>query len=113
MEGLNGGRINIGSCSIGGAEFALDKTREYVNQRSQFGKKIAEFQNTQFRLAEILEKIVSSKILVLLAAKSLDQNLQQKILLSSMAKMSATEKCFEAVDMCLQLFGGYGYLQDY
>ena len=101
MEGLNGGRISIGSCSIGGAEFVFDKTKEYVNQRSQFGKKIIEFQNTQFKLAEMLEKIISSKVLVLMAAKALDQGLNTKILLSAMAKMSATEKCFDAVDMGL------------
>lgn len=73
LQGLNGGRVNIASCSIGGAEYVFDKTVQYVQERKQFGKTIAHFQNTQFKLAEMATKIMTSKLLVRLAAKGLDE----------------------------------------
>ena len=113
MKALNGGRVNIASCSLGGAQFALDKAIEYTNDRKQFGKRISDFQNTQFKLAEFATKLLSSKLMVRAAAQALDSNDKDQIALASMAKLQATDQCFEIVDGCLQLFGGYGYLHEY
>lgn len=113
MQALNGGRVNIASCSLGGAQFALDKAIDYTNDRKQFGKRLADFQNTQFKLAEFATKLLSSKLMVRAAAQALDTDDKDKIALASMAKLHATDECFEVVDGCLQLFGGYGYLHEY
>ena len=113
LEALNGGRVNISSCSLGGAQLAFDLTKNYTQERKQFGKRISDFQNTQFKMAEFATKLTSSRFLVRNAAKSIDEKSDDAILLASMAKIEATESCFEIVDGCLQLFGGYGYLHDY
>lgn len=113
MQALNGGRVNIASCSLGGAQFAIDKAIEYTNDRKQFGKRLSEFQNTQFKLSEFATKLISSRLLVRAAAHALDNDDKDKIALASMAKLHATDQCFEVVDGCLQLFGGYGYLHEY
>ena len=113
MNGLNGGRVNIASCSLGGAEFAIERTLGYTKERKQFGKRIIDMQNTQFKLAQMSSRLIASRLVVRLAAKALDENDPQKIVLCSMAKLIATEDCFRIVDDALQLFGGYGYLHEY
>jgi len=119
MKTLNGGRINIASCSLGGAQFALEEAIKYVNERKQFNKKISEFQNTQFQLAKMSTELLCSRLAVREAARSYDKSIesnQPNDLVPSMnaaAKFIATEKCYSVIDGCLQLLGGYGYLQDY
>ena len=113
MQGLNGGRVNIASCSLGGAQAVLDQTVQYTKDRKQFGKSIADFQNTQFKLAESASKLLTSRLAVRFAAQALDQKDQDLIGLASLAKLEATDNCFQVVDDCLQLFGGYGYLHEY
>jgi alkylation response protein AidB-like acyl-CoA dehydrogenase len=113
MSGLNGGRINIASCSLGGAQYAFDRALAYTNERKQFDKKIFDFQNTQFKLAEMAAKIFASRLLVRAAARGIDANDEDKISMASMAKLVATEDCFWVADEALQLFGGYGYLHEY
>lgn len=113
MNGLNGGRINIGACSLGGAQLALDKALDYVKQRKQFGKTISDFQNTQFALAKIQTRITASRLFLYEAAKNLDLDSSEKVSWAAMAKYYVTEECYFAVDEALQLFGGYGYLQEY
>jgi hypothetical protein len=113
MNGLNGGRVNIASCSLGGAEFAIDRAIVYAKERKQFGKRLIDFQNTQFKLATMEARLLASRLIVRQAAKALDQDDHGKIPLCSMAKLIATEDCFQIVDQALQLFGGYGYLHEY
>lgn len=113
MGGLNGGRINISSCSLGGALASLETTVDYVKDRQQFGKSIASFQNTQFKLAELATKLTSSRLIVRQAAKMLDENSPATASWAAMAKLQATEDCYDIVDRCIQLHGGYGYLKDY
>ena len=113
LKGLDGGRINIGSCSLGGAALAFDQTVKYVQDRKQFGKSISQFQNTQFKLSELASDLTASRLLIRKAAISIDENNEQKTLFSAMAKYYSTEKCFDLVNQCLQLHGGYGYLKDY
>lgn len=113
MKGLDGGRINIASCSLGAGYAALTATRDYVSQRQQFGKPIAAFQNTQFELAEMSGQLISSRLLVRQAAMALDNKHPTAGALCALAKMEATEKCFNLTDRALQLHGGYGYLKDY
>eukprot|EP01064_Diplonema_japonicum_P031250 TRINITY_DN5524_c0_g1_i2.p1 TRINITY_DN5524_c0_g1~~TRINITY_DN5524_c0_g1_i2.p1 ORF type:complete len:288 (+),score=96.94 TRINITY_DN5524_c0_g1_i2:400-1263(+) len=113
MAGLDGGRINISTCSLGAAQKALDLAIDYTKERKQFGKPIAGFQNTQFKLAEMAAKVQSSRLMIRQAATALDQNDPSKTPLAAMAKFHATDKCWEVVDEALQLHGGYGYLKDY
>ncbi|EAS01437.1 acyl-CoA dehydrogenase (macronuclear) [Tetrahymena thermophila SB210] len=113
MTALDGGRVNIASTSLGSAAQCLAKTKEYVGQRKQFGKSIDSFQNTQFRIAEMATDLIASRLLVREAAKKIDLNHPNKTLYASMAKIQATEKCYNIVDQCLQLHGGYGYISEY
>ncbi|RWS21195.1 isobutyryl-CoA dehydrogenase-like protein [Leptotrombidium deliense] len=118
MKGLNGGRINIASCSLGGAQRAIEETIEHVTVRKQFNKRLADFQNTQFQLAAMSSELVASRLLVRNAASTLDalesgDSNAPAVSMASAAKLYATEKCFYIIDGCLQLFGGYGYLYDY
>lgn len=113
MQGLDGGRINIASCSLGAARAALERSLEHVGQRRQFGKPLAEFQALQFKLADMLTQLVASRQLVLLAADRLDRSHAQASLYCAMAKRLATDLCFEICNEALQLHGGYGYLNDY
>lgn len=113
MTGLDGGRINIASCSLGGAQQSLDLATQYVQERKQFNQPIFNFQNTQFRLAEMAAKVHSSRLMVRQAASSIDSNDPNKTVLCAMAKMVATEQCYDVVDQALQLHGGYGYLNDF
>ena len=113
MMGLDGGRINIATCSVGGAQFALDQTREYTKGRKQFGKDISSFQNTRFKLADMLTKVHASRLMVRRAASALDCKIPSATAECAMAKRFATDTCFEVADTALQLHGGYGYLRDY
>ncbi len=113
MAGLDGGRINIGACSLGGAQRCLDEAVAYVKDRSQFGKAIAEFQNTQFQLADMAADLEAARALLYLAAVKVSNGAPDKSRFSAMAKKLATDSGSEIVDKALQMFGGYGYLKDY
>ncbi len=113
MAGLDGGRLNIGACSLGGAQRCLDEAITYVKDRQQFGKSIAEFQNTQFVLADMATDLEAARALLYLAAAKVNENAPDKSRFSAMAKKLATDTGSEIVDKALQMFGGYGYLRDY
>lgn len=113
MAGLDGGRINIGACSLGGAQRCLDEAVQYVKDRSQFGKSIAEFQNTQFQLADMATDLEAARALLYLAATKVTAGAPDKSRFSAMAKKLASDSGSEIVDKALQMFGGYGYLRDY
>jgi len=113
MAGLDGGRLNIGACSLGGAQRALYEAIAYTKDRKQFGKSIAEFQNTQFTLAEMAAELEAARALLYLAAAKVTSGAHDKTRFAAMAKMIATESGSKVVDRALQLFGGYGYLKEY
>ncbi|OYX93328.1 MAG: acyl-CoA dehydrogenase [Novosphingobium sp. 35-62-5] len=113
MAGLDGGRLNIGACSLGGAQRCLDESVQYVKDRCQFGKAIAEFQNTQFVLADMATDLESARALLYLAAAKVTSGAPDKTRFSAMAKKLATDNGSSIVDRALQMFGGYGYLRDY
>lgn len=113
MSGLDGGRLNIGACSIGGAQRCLDEAVEYVKQRKQFGQPIAEFQNTQFMLADMATELAASRALLHVAAQKVDDDAADKTTYVAMAKLKATEAGSKIANDALQLHGGYGYLMDY
>lgn len=113
MNGLNGGRINIASCSLGAAHASICAARDHSKVRKQFGKDIGSFQNTQFKLAEMTGGLVASRQVVRQAALHLDNKSPVAAQMCALAKMQATEECFEITDRALQIFGGYGYLKDY
>jgi alkylation response protein AidB-like acyl-CoA dehydrogenase len=113
MMGLDGGRLNIGACSLGGAQRCLDESIAYVKDRRQFGKAIAEFQNTQFTLADMATELEAARALLYLAAAKVTDNTPDKTRFAAMAKRLATDTGSSVVDRALQLHGGYGYLMDY
>lgn len=113
MAGLDGGRLNIGACSLGGAQAALDKAIAYTQERKAFGKRIADFQNTQFQLADMETELEAARTFLWRAAASLDAKLPDATRLCAMAKRIATDRGFEIANQALQLHGGYGYLADY
>lgn len=113
MNGLNGGRVNIGACSLGGAAEALDVAADYVQSRKQFGKPIAGFQVTQFKLADMATDLEASRLMLYRAAAAIDAKDPSTPKLCAMAKRFATDACFDIVNQALQLHGGYGYLKDY
>ena len=113
MAGLDGGRLNIGACSLGGAQRCLDEAIAYVKDRKQFGQAIAQFQNTQFQIADMATDLEAARALLYLAAVKVTGGAADKSRFSAMAKKLATDKGFEIVDKALQMFGGYGYLRDY
>ena len=113
MKGLNGGRINIGACSLGGAQWALEKTIAYVTQRSTFGKPLAEHQALLFTLADMETELQAARALLHRAAWALDTGADDAVPLCAMAKRFATDASFTAANAALQLHGGYGYLADY
>lgn len=113
MAGLDGGRINIGSCSLGGAEFAYEQAREYTSHRSQFGKPISAFQANQFKLADMATGLEAARMMLYRAASAIDENNPRKSAYAAMAKRFATDECFKIANDALQLHGGYGYLRDY
>ncbi|MDH1108309.1 isobutyryl-CoA dehydrogenase [Pseudomonas otitidis] len=113
MKGLDGGRLNIASCSLGAAQAALEQSLRYVEERRQFDKPLASFQALQFKLADMLTDLTASRQMVRLAAHRLDQRHPEASLYCAMAKRFATDQCFEVCNQALQLHGGYGYLNDY
>ncbi|MCR9105225.1 MAG: acyl-CoA dehydrogenase family protein [Gammaproteobacteria bacterium] len=113
MEGLDGGRINIATCSIGTAQKALEEATAYVQERRQFDTAIADFQATQFKLADMLTSLVAARQMVRLAAYKLDTKDPQATTYCAMAKRFATDVGFEVCNDALQLFGGYGYIREY
>lgn len=113
MRGLDGGRINIASCSLGAAAAALEQSLAYVQERNQFGRPIADFQSVQFRLADMATERVAAQQMVRLAAWKLDNNDPEKTLYCAMAKRMATDLCFNICNEALQLHGGYGYISEY
>ncbi len=113
MKGLDGGRINIASCSLGAAQAALEQSLRYVEERKQFGKPLSGFQSLQFKLADMLTDLTASRQMVRLAAHKLDHGHSEASLYCAMAKRFATDHCFTLCNEALQLHGGYGYLNDY
>ena len=113
MMGLDGGRLNIGACSLGGAQRCLDEAIAYTRDRQQFGKPIADFQNTQFMLADMATELEAARALLYVAAAKVTANAPDKTKFAAMAKRLATDTGSSVVDRALQLFGGYGYLMDY
>jgi alkylation response protein AidB-like acyl-CoA dehydrogenase len=113
MMGLDGGRLNIAACSLGGARLALETTQAYVTTRKQFGKPLADFQNTQFKLADMATQLEACRLMVLRGAWAIDTNHPEKTKWCAMAKRMTTDACFQIADEALQLHGGYGYLKDY
>ncbi|MEK9808759.1 MAG: acyl-CoA dehydrogenase family protein [Halieaceae bacterium] len=113
MEGLDGGRINIATCSVGTAQQALEDAVAYVTERKQFDSTIADFQNTQFKLADMATELVASRQMIRLAASKLDRGDPQATTYCAMAKRFATDAGFTICNQALQLFGGYGYIKEY
>jgi len=113
MAGLNGGRINIASTSLGAAQHSLELARDHLKVRKQFGRALSETQHNQFTLARMATHLVASRALVRNAARALDSKHPDTVQLCSMAKLFATDNCFEIVNQALQMHGGYGYLKDY
>ena len=113
MMVLDGGRLNIGACSLGGAQRCLDESVKYTKERQQFGQPVADFQNTQFMLADMATDLEAARALLYLAAAKVTAGAPDKSRFSAMAKRLATDNGSEIVNKALQLFGGYGYLRDY
>ncbi|MGI8704229.1 MAG: acyl-CoA dehydrogenase family protein [Sphingomicrobium sp.] len=113
MMGLDGGRLNIGACSLGGAQRCLDEAVSYTKERKQFGQAIADFQNTQFMLADMETELQAARYLLYVAAVKVSANAPDKTKFAAMAKRLATDSGSSIVDRALQLHGGYGYLMDY
>ncbi|PZU14076.1 MAG: acyl-CoA dehydrogenase [Sphingobium sp.] len=113
MMGLDGGRLNIGACSLGGAQRCIDEALSYTKERKQFGQPIAEFQNSQFMLADMETELQAARTLLYAAAVKVTENAPDKTRFAAMAKRLATDTGSSVVDRALQLHGGYGYLMDY
>ena len=113
MSGLDGGRLNIAACSLGGARLAMETAQAYVATRKQFGRPIGEFQALQFRLADMATDLEAARLMVLRGAWAIDNDHPEKTKWCAMAKRMATDACFQIADEALQLHGGYGYLKDY
>jgi alkylation response protein AidB-like acyl-CoA dehydrogenase len=113
MAGLDGGRLNIAACSLGGAQSALDKALAYAGERQAFGKSIDQFQALQFKLADMETELSASRMLLYAAASKLDRKAHDAGKWSAMAKRFVTDTCFDVANEALQVHGGYGYLHDY
>ena len=113
MSGLDGGRINIGACSLGGATKALESSLAYTKERTQFGKAIADFQNTQFMLADMATELEAARLMIYRAANMLDNGQPNAGAMCAMAKRFTTDMCSKIANDALQLHGGYGYLSEY
>jgi alkylation response protein AidB-like acyl-CoA dehydrogenase len=113
MSGLDGGRLNISACSLGGAQSALEKTLAYMKERKAFGKRLDEFQALQFRLADMATALEVSRTFLWRAAAAFDRKEPDFTTLSAMAKRFVTDACFDVANQALQLHGGYGYLSEY
>jgi len=113
MSGLDGGRLNIGACSLGTAQSALDRAKDYMRERKQFGKALTEFQALQFKLADMATELEAARQLLYVAARKLDAKEPDAGMAAAMAKRFATDAGFNVVNDALQIHGGYGYLQDF
>lgn len=113
MSGLDGGRINIGACSVGTARAALDEAMAYAKDRKQFGRAIGDFQASQFKLADMATELEASRLMIRSAAAALDRRDARATMLCAMAKRFATDTGFKIANDALQLHGGYGYLKDF
>ncbi|ELB2201491.1 acyl-CoA dehydrogenase family protein [Vibrio parahaemolyticus] len=113
MLGLDGGRINIATCSVGTAQQALNEAKQYMTERKQFGRSLAQFQALQFKLADMATELVAARQMVRLAAAKLDAQHAEKSAYSAMAKRFATDVGFKVCDQALQIHGGYGYIKEY
>jgi alkylation response protein AidB-like acyl-CoA dehydrogenase len=113
MKGLNGGRVNMGACSLGGAQWALDQTRRYITERFAFGKPLAENQGIVFQLADMATDVHAARLMLQRAAAAMDAQEKDVAAICAMAKRFATDACFTVANSALQLHGGYGYLRDY
>ena len=113
MMGLDGGRLNIGACSLGTATAALKRAKEYVGEREQFGKKLAQFQALQFKLADMATELEAAKLMIYQAAAKVDAKTPDATMHAAMAKRFATDAGFNVINDALQIHGGYGYLKDF
>ncbi|EGQ9164006.1 TPA: acyl-CoA dehydrogenase family protein [Vibrio parahaemolyticus] len=113
MLGLDGGRINIATCSVGTAQQALNEAKQYMTERKQFGRSLAQFQALQFKLADMATELVAARQMVRLAAAKLDAQHAEKSVYCAMAKRFATDVGFKVCDQALQIHGGYGYIKEY
>jgi alkylation response protein AidB-like acyl-CoA dehydrogenase len=113
MAGLDGGRLNIGACSVGGAQFCLDRTIDYMKERKQFGTRLADFQALQFRVADYATELDAARLMLHRAAVAVTAGEGGATRLAAQAKRLATDTGFNVVNGCLQLHGGYGYLRDH
>jgi hypothetical protein len=113
MAGLDGGRVNIAACSLGGARACLEAALAYVQERRAFGRKLADFQALQFKLADMATDLEAARLMVHRAAVALDKGSADATMRCAMAKRYATDICFRICDEALQLHGGYGYIKDY
>jgi alkylation response protein AidB-like acyl-CoA dehydrogenase len=113
MQGLDGGRVNIATCSLGTAQKALETARAYMQERKQFGKTLASFQALQFKLADMATELVAARQMIRLAASKIDNNDADKTTYCAMAKRFATDVGFEVCNQALQIHGGYGYIKEY
>jgi alkylation response protein AidB-like acyl-CoA dehydrogenase len=113
MKGLDGGRINIATCSVGAAQGALTQAQSYLHERKQFGKTLASFQALQFKLADMATELVAARQMVRLAASKLDASAPDASTYCAMAKRFATDAGFMVCNEALQLHGGYGYIREY
>jgi alkylation response protein AidB-like acyl-CoA dehydrogenase len=113
MGGLDGGRLNIAACSLGGAQFCLDRTVAYMKERRQFGTRLADFQALAFRIADYATALEAARLLLRRAAVAVDRKEPAATRLTAQAKRLATDSGFDIVNGCLQIHGGYGYLRDH
>jgi len=113
MKGLDGGRINIATCSLGAAQACVTHAQQYMRERKQFGKPIASFQALQFKLADMVTELVAARQMVYLAASKVDENHADKTTYCAMAKRFATDVGFSVCNDAMQLHGGYGYIKEY
>jgi len=113
MAGLDGGRLNIAACSLGGAQFCLDRTIDYMRERKQFGSRLSDFQALRFRIADYATELEAARLMVRRAALAVAAREPGATRLAAMAKRLATDAGFDVVNGCLQLHGGYGYLRDH
>ena len=113
MSGLDGGRINIGACSLGTAEAALKRAKSYLGEREQFGRKLADFQALQFKLADMATELEAARLMIYSAATKVDAKAPDATMKAAMAKRFATDAGFRVINEALQIHGGYGYLKDF
>lgn len=113
MSGLNGGRLNIAACSLGGGQAAYDKAVRYVADRRAFGGALIDEPTIRFTLADMATSLETSRLMLWRAADALDNDEADKVTLCAMAKRYVTDSCFDVADQALQLLGGYGYLREY